>query len=171
MERLLVDMDGVLADVYAQFAAYELRETGHVVDYHTMQEIDEVVAFPNGLKHVHQPGFFAGMNPIEKSIAVMEQLYHKYEVFIVSAAMEFPNSLKEKHDWLAEHFPFISWKRIILCGSKTPVQGAYLIDDHFKNLDLFPNNTLLFDQPHNRFLEAGRHQRVKNWEEIAGILL
>lgn len=171
MQRLLVDMDGVLADVYARFAAYELAETGRVIDYQNMQEADEVVAFPNGRKHVHQAGFFRGMIPVKDSIAVMERLYTKYELYIVSAAMEFPNSLKEKHDWLAEHFPFISWKRIILCGEKTPVAGDYLIDDHFKNLDPFPNKTLLFDQPHNRSMSAGRHQRVATWEEIARLLL
>lgn len=171
MQRILVDMDGVLADVYAQFAAYELQETGRVVDLDAIAGADEVVAFPNGRKHVHLPGFFLGMQPLEGAVDVMRELYDRYEVFIVSAAMEFPNSLKEKHDWLQKHFPFISWKRMVLCGSKTVVHGDVLIDDHFKNLDPFPNKTLLFDQPHNRVPDIGRHQRVHDWQEIAGLLL
>jgi 5'(3')-deoxyribonucleotidase len=46
----------------------------------------------------------------------MEYLNNKYELYIVSAGMEFPNSLREKYDWLAEAFPFISWEQIVLCG-------------------------------------------------------
>ena len=47
----------------------------------------------------------------------LEKLNKAYEVFIVSSAMEFPNCLEEKYYWLKEHFP-LSWKQIVLCGSK-----------------------------------------------------
>ena len=89
---------------------------------------------------------------------------------IVSAGMEFPNSLREKYDWLAEHFPFITWEQIVLCGSKKVVSGDVMIDDYPKNLDHFDGQRLIFTQPHNELIENETYERVHSWEEIMNIL-
>ena len=57
--------------------------------------------------------------------------------------MEFPNSLREKYDWLAEHFPFITWEQIIFCGSKKAVTADYMIDDYPKT-GYFPGREIAF---------------------------
>lgn len=164
-------MDGVLADIYQQAIEFEFAESGKRIRIEDVHGKDEIVAFPNAARHVRQKSFFRTAPVMDGSFEVMKKLYETYEVFIVSAAMEFPNSLEEKYDWLEEHFPFISWKRIVLCGSKTVVHGDILIDDHFKNLDPFKNRTLLFTQPHNKEVTNSRHERVNNWDEIATLLL
>ena len=41
-----------------------------------------------------------------------------------------------------------------------------MIDDHFKNLDYFGGQTLLFTAHHNVFAPVGRHTWVNNWQEI-----
>ena len=49
---------------------------------------------------------------MKDSVDVLREMNKRYEIFIVSAATEFPNSLKDKLDWLLEHFPFFpgsSW--------------------------------------------------------------
>ena len=47
-----------------------------------------------------------------------------------------------------------------------------MIDDHFKNLNFFKGETsILFTQPHNALADNGRHKRVRDWQEIANILL
>jgi 5'(3')-deoxyribonucleotidase len=47
-----------------------------------------------------------------------------------------------------------------------------MIDDHFKNLDFFRGEmSILFTQPHNVHADHGKHIRVNDWQEIAGILL
>lgn len=102
---------------------------------------------------------------------VVYDLNKKYDVFIVSAATEFPQSLPEKQAWLSEYFPFITWQQICFCGSKTIVKADIMIDDHFKNLDYFDGKTFLFTAPHNAKADTGRHQRVNNWLEIEKILL
>lgn len=170
-KRLIVDMDGVLADVYQQFINFEKRESGNTILLEDLNGVDEVKAFPNGEKHVRQKDFFRTAPIISGAQETLKQLHKKYDVFIVSAAMEFPNSLQEKYYWLEEHFPFISWKQIVLCGYKTVVQGAIMIDDHFKNLDYFEGRTLLFTQPHNSSTHEHSHERVNNWEEIKRLLL
>lgn len=105
------------------------------------------------------------------SVGVMEQLNRNYELFIVSSAMEFPLSLYEKYQWLQQHFPFLSWQQIVLCGSKQVIAGDIMLDDHFKNLDHFKGKTILFSQPHNMLKDPGSHTRVKDWREVAHLLL
>jgi len=170
-KRLLVDMDGVLADIYQQAINFEYKESGRLIQLKDVVGEDEIVAFPNAAKHVRQTGFFRTAPLIPNAFEVMEQLNEQYDIFIVSAAMEFPNSLEEKYYWLEEHFPFLPWNKIVLCGSKTVVQGDLLIDDHYKNLDPFENRTLLFTQPHNMNRSDNGHERVNNWLEIRDLLL
>ena len=169
-KRLLLDMDGVLADIYQQAINFEYAESGQRIRIEDVVGKDEIVAFPNAKRHVREKGFFRDAPVMKDAQEVVKALHKSYEVFIVSAAMEFPNSLEEKFYWLEEHFPFISWRNIILCGSKVPISGDILIDDHYKNLDPFSNRSLLFTQPHNIADNRG-HERVNNWQEVAKLLL
>ena len=57
-KRVLVDMDGVLADVYSQFIKYEERDSGVSISIDNAIGLDETIAFPNVDKHLHEPGFF-----------------------------------------------------------------------------------------------------------------
>jgi len=170
MERIAVDMDGVLADTIEQFFQFDERDFGR---RRRMEEIigkPESVGFPNARKYVHTKDFFRTAPVMKESKAILSNLNERYEIFIVSAAVEFPQSLSEKYEWLSEHFPFISWQQIVFCGSKTIVEADIMIDDHFKNLDPFKGQTILFSQPHN-LLQHSKHRRVESWSEIADILL
>lgn len=103
---------------------------------------------------------------MEDSIESVKLLNDKYDLFIVSAAMEFPHSLPEKLEWLKEYFPFLTWQQFVFCGSKTVIQGDIMIDDHYKNLDHFPGRTILFTQPHNYGHDDKQHERVFSWKEV-----
>ncbi|MEL6305945.1 MAG: 5'(3')-deoxyribonucleotidase, partial [Bacteroidota bacterium] len=100
---------------------------------------------------------------------VLEELSEKHRIYIASAAMQFPNSLKEKSDWLDEHFPFIPWQNRILCGHKHILRGDVLIDDRAYNLKSFEGRPILFSSPHN--LEQEDLERADSWEDIATKLL
>jgi 5'(3')-deoxyribonucleotidase len=102
---------------------------------------------------------------------ILAELNKNYDLFIVSAAMEFPQSLPEKLEWMKEHFNFITWQQLVFCGSKEIIDADIMIDDHFKNLDLFKGTTILFSQPHNELKNAGRHKRADSWKQIAELLL
>ncbi|HEV8283216.1 MAG TPA: 5'(3')-deoxyribonucleotidase [Chitinophagaceae bacterium] len=171
MERIAIDMDGVLADVVEQFFLYDEKDFGK---RKTIEEIigrPESISFPKCREYVYTKGFFRYAPVMKESREILSELNKRYEIFIVSAAMEFPQSLSEKHEWLNEHFPFITWQQIVFCGSKTIVEADMMIDDHFKNLDHFKGATFLFSQPHNLLQNAGRHKRVHSWNEIADLLL
>lgn len=169
MKRILVDMDDVMADATGQFIYYYEREFGVRVDRAVLNGKEEGEGFPENhhiLKQFpHQHNFFRTMQVNEGSQAVLEALNRKYEVFIVSAAMEFPQSLPEKLEWLHEHFPFLHWKQIVFCGSKAVVHGDYMIDDLPRNLEKFNGEKFLFSAPHNMHID--KFQRLNTWQDVA----
>jgi 5'-nucleotidase len=164
---IAVDMDGVLADTETHFIQYYEKESGEKVNRHSLLGVPESIAFPDKTavrRYVHTPGFFRTLPLIKGGVSAIEKLMEDFEVFIVSAAMEFPLSLFEKKQWLEEHFPFISWRNIVFCGDKSIIKTDYLIDDHIKNLDNFSGKPLLFSASHN--VHVNHHKRLNNWEEI-----
>ena len=171
MQRLAVDMDGVLADVYENFFRYDEIDFGKRRPLQEVTGVEERKAFPFINQYVLTKNFFRTAPVVKDSVDILAKLTNQYDVFIVSAAMEFPQSLPEKLEWLHEHFSFLKWQQLVFCGSKTIIDADIMIDDHFKNLDLFKGTTLLYSQPHNLLKTEGRHKRVNNWKEIAALLL
>jgi len=165
-QKMLMDMDGVLADVYAQFSRLEYEETGLILDINTLAGKIESEAFPHYEKHVRSAGFFRNAPVIEGSVEGLKYLNDKYNILIVSSATEFPDSLKEKHEWLSEFFPFISWKQMIFCGTKDSVVGDIMVDDHPKNLDHFTGKRILFTQPHNKLICNNGYERADSWQQL-----
>lgn len=167
MKRLIVDMDDVIADATGQFINFYEKEFGVRVTRESLNHQDEGLGFPGHHDVIQQfpfrAFFFQTMQPHEGSQKVLEQLNKKYDLFIVSAAMEFPQSLPEKLKWLREHFPFLHWKQIVFCGSKAVVHGDYMIDDLAYNLETFSGEKFLFSAPHN--LHINTFQRLNNWKE------
>lgn len=166
MKRFLVDMDGVLADVYERVIGMEEEALGKTIDRAKLIGRKELSVFPRSAHRLREVGFFRSLPVMEGSIEGLKYLNDRYEVFIVSAAMEFPNSLQDKYEWLEEYFPFITWKQIILCGDKTPVVGDVMIDDHLWNLNRFLGQKCLFTQPHNMLVQDPQYTRVNSWKEI-----
>lgn len=165
-------MDGVLADVYHQFFEMDEKDFGRRRPMDQVAGKPEREGFPNIVQYIHTPGFFRTAPLMEGCLPIVEALNKKYDLYIVSAATEFPQSLPEKQAWLGEHLPFITWQQIVFCGSKQIISADIMIDDHFRNLDFFKGETsLLYTQPHNIKADTGRHQRVNNWKDIATILL
>ena len=166
---IAVDMDGVLADTETHFTTYYEAESGEKVDRSAMLGVPESHAFPDRTavnRYVHTPGFFRTLPLIPGGVEAVKTLMKDFDIYIVSAAMEYPLSLFEKKQWLEEHFPFISWKNIVFCGDKSIIKTDYLIDDHLKNLDFFSGIPLLFTAAHN--VNVNHHHRLNNWSEILG---
>jgi 5'-nucleotidase len=171
MKRVLVDMDGVLADVYHRFLELHEADFGIRLSVKNIIGLKEAKAFPNQLKWVNTPGFFRSVPVMHGSQNGLMKLNERFEVIVVSMATEFPESLTDKQLWLIEHYPFISWKQIVFCGCKDIIQADIMIDDHLKNLDNFKGETIMFTQPHNINITDSRHKRVDSWPEIEKLLL
>lgn len=171
--RLAIDMDEVMADTHGKFLKLFNR------DYSIPIEIDQVPGlelhdnFPEPMReqwkvYINQKGFFRDLEPMPDAIETVKALHERYNVYVVSAAMEFRNSLEDKFDWLAEYFPFIKWNNILFTGDKI-VSADVLIDDRTKNFVGFQGRPLLFTSPHNALITD--FERVNNWKEVAEKLL
>jgi len=163
---ILVDMDGVLADVYATFFELHEKETGERLTLRDIAGLLEEEAFQNQRKWVSTPGFFRNLPVMPGSREVLLRLNKIHKIIIVSLATEFPYCLTDKQLWIHDKFPFISWQQIVFCGDKNLIKADIMIDDHFKNLDHFKGRTILFTQPHNILVKDTRHPRVSSWTEI-----
>ncbi len=166
-------MDDVLADATGQFINYYEKEFGVRIERSVLNNKEEGEGFPDNHSVLRQfpyrIDFFRTMKPNENSQEVMMALNKKYELFIVSAAMEFPQSLPEKLSWLNEHFPFLSWKQFVFCGSKAVVYGDLMIDDLPHNLEKFNGEKYIFTAPHN--MHVDRFKRFENWRDVGEKLL
>ena len=173
-QRIAIDMDDVMADTHAKFI--QLYSAGEMPRYtldelkeksfHELFDEDEYRALS---QRVHEPGFFRVIPVMDGAQAVIADRMTKYDIFIATAAQEFPNSLREKWDWLQEHFPAISWRNYVFMGDKSILNTAYLIDDMPRNLRTFQGQGLLFDALHNR--DDQEFRRVHSWQDVAKALL
>lgn len=174
-KKIAIDMDEVMADPIAKFIDLYNRDCnlGLTLEHLHGKEIYEAVPKEHADKvweYVNAEGFFRDLKVMPDSQEVIKALQEKYEVFIVSAGMEFRNSLIDKFDWLHDHFPFISWKNYVLCGDKSIIGADIMIDDRPKNLISFSGERkLLFTSPHNVHLTE--YERVSTWKEVAEKLL
>jgi len=170
-KTIAIDMDGVLADIEMQILNWYERDYGikHTRGHLRGRSSDEF--FPEkGLvrKYIYTPGFFQTIPLMEGAVEAVQKLMEKYEIYVVSAAMEFPLSLPEKLHWLNLHLPFISWRNIIFCGDKSIINTDYMIDDYPKNLDCFKGKPIMFTAYHNTTLT--HHSRANNWSEVITLL-
>lgn len=172
--RIAFDMDGVIADCLTK----ELEIYNHTFNKTLLKsdlygkKLDMIIPKEHtDYLHqcMHNKDFFKDLKVMEKSQYVLEKLSKKFEVFITSAAMEFPSSFNAKYNWLKTNFPFISDSNIVFCGDKRIVNANYLIDDHSHHFKFFCGQGIIFTAPHNIF-EKG-YKRVNNWSDIELLFL
>lgn len=168
MQRIAIDMDEVIAD----FNPKHLRVFNQ--DYQENLTVDDLMGtrlrelrpqYRNEiLGYLKDPAFFRDLEVMKDSREVIQQLCERFEVFITTAAMEFPSSFTAKYEWLKEHFPFLNEMNFVFCGDKSIIHADYLIDDNARHFQGFKGQGILFTAPHN-INETG-YVRVNNWLEV-----
>ena len=91
---LLIDMDHVMADLTSQYIRYYKAVTGIEIKRKDLLGKPEAEAFPDPeliKMFLHTPGFFRRAQVIFNSQSVIKELNESFELYIVSAAMEFPH--------------------------------------------------------------------------------
>lgn len=164
--RIIIDMDEVLANTYAAFGKRYTERFGRVVTDEELvgKKYYDLEGAADLRNEMHKPGFFRQLEVVDGAQEVVRELYDRYEVFIVTTATEFKYSMRDKWEWLEEHFPFIYHGRYVFCGDKAIVHGDYMIDDKVLNLAPFNGTGILFDSPHNYY--ATGYHRVHDWQEV-----
>ncbi|OPJ88613.1 5'(3')-deoxyribonucleotidase, cytosolic type [Patagioenas fasciata monilis] len=186
--RVLVDMDGVLADFEAavlrgfcsrfpgeprvELAArsgFSVRE-----QYGCLREDlgDKVASV------YESPGFFLGLDPIPGALEAMQEMIHMQdtEVFICTSPLrKYEHCIVEKYKWVEKHLGPEFVERIILTRDKTVVSADLLFDDKdtIRGAEQNPSwEHILFTCCHNRHLQLqAPRRRLLSWaDDWRGIL-
>lgn len=166
---LALDMDDVIAqaaqgllDRYNDEHRTEI--TMDAIWGKSYEELYEVIDRDKMRSYLFEPGFFRNLAIMEGAKEILPRLVDKHDVYIVTAAQQFPNSLREKYDWLDEHFPMIHYSRRVFCGDKSIIRADALVDDHAYNFERFEGGCYLYSAHHNT--EVSTHKRLDNWADI-----
>ncbi|MBX6359938.1 5' nucleotidase, NT5C type [Pseudacidobacterium ailaaui] len=174
MKRIAIDMDEVLADTLSEHVARYNRDFQEAISKADLEgrwlwEIVPVERHAQLEAYLRSEDFFEDLPVMPDSQRVVKALTQKYEVFIASAAMEFPNSFGPKYRWLRRYFPFLPPTHFVFCGDKGILDADFLIDDQPRQLLRFRGKGILFSAPHN--LRVTGFQRVHGWLEVEKLLL
>jgi 5'(3')-deoxyribonucleotidase/uncharacterized protein with PQ loop repeat len=166
--RIAIDMDEVMADALGEHlrrynAAYAASVTPADLCGRDLQE-SVPSEHRDAVDAMLDASFFEELAVLPDCQAVVRELTDRYDVFIVSAAMEVPCSFEAKYWWLRRHFPFIPPSQIVFCGDKSIVEAHYLIDDRARHFAQFKGQPVLFSAPHNA--AETRYPRVASWKEV-----
>lgn len=165
---IAVDMDHVMADTGAYMcdwvnARYGTTYTGE--SFPSLLEILEGERRRAMVDYVADGAMMRDLPLMAGCVDVLRALNERYAVVICTAAMEFPNTIAPKIDWLDTHFPFLDPQLFVFCGYKQIMGTDYLIDDSPKHFDGFKGTPLLYSAVHNR--DVDDWTRVGDWTEIA----
>ncbi|KAM6163522.1 5'(3')-deoxyribonucleotidase, cytosolic type [Rhynchocyon petersi] len=185
--RVLVDMDGVLADFEGgllrgfcrRFPAdphVPLEERRGFLAQEQYRALRPDLA--DKVASVYQaPGFFLDLEPIPGALEALREMneMEDTEVFIcTSPLLKYEHCVAEKYRWVEKHLGPKFVERIILTRDKTVVSGDLLIDDkdNIQGQEKTPSwEHILFTCCHNRHLALPPLQRrllswSDNWKGI-----
>lgn len=168
LKRIAIDMDEVIADFTPKHLRLFNEKFNENIILSDLQGtrlrelrpelVHEIISF------LQDPYFFRDLEVMKDSQAVIKELSREYEIFITTAAMEFPTSFTAKYEWLKEHFGFLDDMNFVFCGDKSIIHADYLIDDNVRHFERFCGQGILFTAPHN--IHETRYVRVNDWMDV-----
>ena len=175
--RILIDMDGVIADFEVGFLNHwrrshpdkpyvplEQRNTFFVVDQYPPEHSDLISQI------FLMPGFFRSLPEIHGGLeALTDMSTAGIELFICTSSFpEYQNCVLEKYEWVNEHLGKDWVKRMILTPDKTILDADYLIDDmpRINGLKEPPWQHVIYDHAKNRMENTKKRLTWNNWKEV-----
>ncbi|MBL8008276.1 MAG: 5'-3'-deoxyribonucleotidase [Ignavibacteria bacterium] len=179
--RLLIDMDGVIADFEGEF----LRRWRNLYPGKKYVPLEERRGFwlreqyPEEYQDLvqeiyHSPGFYQNLPPVSGAIEAVKEISESLNnVFLCTSPMipKYENCVLEKYHWVYENLGGDWINKIIVTKDKTVVRGDVLIDD-------MPEITgsmkpewehILYDQPYNRNIKNRKRLTWNNWKQILNL--
>lgn len=168
MVRIAIDMDEVIADFTSKHLRLFNAKFNKNVQLSDVQGLKLRELHPELAEDItaliQDPQFCRDLDPISDSQEVIKELSEQHEIFITTAAMEFPTSFTAKYEWLNEHFGFLNPMNYVFCGDKSIIHADYLIDDNARHFERFKGQGILFTAPHNIHVDG--YVRVRNWLDV-----
>jgi 5'-nucleotidase len=175
--RVLVDMDGVLADFERGF---ERAWNDHFPNVprtvaapaRGWKIIDRLVRRLGPLVKdvVHAPGFFAGLPPLPGALVGVREMRRALpDLWICTRPqVRYENCVPEKYAWVQRHLGREWTRRIVVVRDKTIVDADWLIDDDptlARAIDA-RWRLVLFDAPYNRGAQGTPRMTWLTWRDV-----
>ncbi len=175
--RLLIDMDGVLADfeqgflnrwreLYPErpFVSLAERNSFYLTEQYSTEYRQDIWTIINA------PGFFRDLPVMTGCIAALNEMESLGidPLICTTPLRQYQHCVLEKYEWVDEHLGPDWTKRIILTTDKTVVDGTFLIDDkvNIKGRRSPYWEHLIYDWPQNRYETDKRRLTWANWKEV-----
>lgn len=178
--RILVDMDGVIADWGAEYGRQLsiLGEEADNIPRHRDQRSFNLDAGRTKREQqliaiaMNDSEFYRNLAPIPGAkTALKAALKAGHDVRIVTSPwVSNPTCASDKLNWVVRYYGAHWGQRVIITTDKTLVRGDVLIDDkpEVTGSDDPTWEHILFDQPYNREVENKR--RITRWTELEEML-
>lgn len=180
--RVLVDMDGVLADFEGGFlkkyrAQYPKEPYIDLEDRRGFWVSEQYEKLKPGLSEKaisiwEAKNFFLDLDPIDGAVEALKEMSSlpNTDVFICTSPIKrYKFCPYEKYAWVEKHFGHEYLEQIILTRDKTVVSADLLIDDRPDILGAEPNPSwehILFTACHNHhLLVTAPNRRLQSWRD------
>lgn len=173
---LLIDMDGVCAEIHGQWLNLYNREYNDNLTQEQIVSWDlhKYVKEDCGEKiydYLEEPGFFLSapiMLGCAKSLKTLKNAGLNI-ILVTASPYNSPTAYYEKIKWIKRNLPFLDSDNFVSTYIKDVIRGDLLLDDAIHNLDVFPGISCAFRQPWNR--EKDYRFSVNSWEEFTELAL
>ncbi|SFH24039.1 5'(3')-deoxyribonucleotidase [Palleronia marisminoris] len=170
--RIAIDMDEVMTDThaakYALFASRGCAPSDEDLAGRKLSDLAPAEVTAAVECEMHKGFFFANLQPMDGAAEAVASLVERHEIFVATAAMDYPASIPHKIAWLAKHFPFIDPQNYVFCGNKGILQADILIDDSPRHFPGFSGKGVCFKALHNHGTEVAL--RLDHWSDAAELI-
>lgn len=178
--RLLVDMDGVIADWGAEYGRQldKFGEEAAAMPRHHEQKTFNLNAGRSKREReiiaevLNAPDFYANLRPITGAITALRQAAKQgHDIrFVTSPWVSNPRCASDKLNWIVRYYGARWGQRVVITTDKTLVHGDILIDDKPEVTGATTPSWehVLFTQPYNINIENKR--RMNTWADLKEII-
>lgn len=173
-----VDFDNVMNELLETWCEYLNKKVTpeHMRDWHDITDWNMINNYPTldeftVFSVLRDATFWFDVRPKLDAIKKLECLQQRgHQIVVITAAPVDTVSVK-CNMCLFRHFPYISWKDVIITSQKHLIDVDVLIDDYPENLRNCKNTTrcLLYKEKYNEYAWQD-FECVNNWAEIANII-
>lgn len=174
---VLVDLDDVLGGLGEAWVKALNKKHGTSVKRSDVVDWEIEKFFPDiSTDEVYAPlftkKFWESVKPVEGAVKYLKKIIKDgHKVYVVTASHPDTIPLKLNH-MLFKHFPYLSYKDVIVAHDKHMIKGDILIDDAPHNFSQTGLIYILMTAPHNKKYKDEREDvvRVHSWEEAYGMV-
>ncbi len=175
MTRILVDMDGVIADwghAYGESLDLFGEDAANIPRHHQQTSFDLNAGRTDRERAIIgavmiEEGFYSRLQPVPGAKDALKQMVKDgHDVRIVTSPwISNPTCASDKLNWVVKHYGSHWGARVIITADKTLVAGNFLIDDKpdVKGSREPDWEHIIFDQPYNQ--DVTGKQRITSWDD------